>query len=111
MNISLECERPCFIHAKELGANEVLIINCRFVSTPVSLKLKVIQISMFLFASTSNGSVEFVNCQFINNYNVLIGRDSVLIGLHDFINVKVNNCDFYANNEETILRAYGEKVN
>ena len=111
MNISLECERPCFIHAKELGANEVLIINCRFVSNPVSLKLKVIQISMFLFASTSNGSVEFVNCQFINNYNVLIVRDSVLIRLRDFINIKVNNCDFHANNEETILHAYGEKVN
>ena len=110
VNISLECERPCFIHAKELGANEVLIINCRFFSNPVLVSyVKLIQ--MFLFASTSNGSVEFVNCQFINYYNILIGGDSALIRLCDFINIKVNNCDFHANNEETILHAYGEKIN
>ena len=67
---------------------------------------------MFLFASTSNGSVEFVNCQFIHHgINAVPEKDSALIRLRDFINVEVNNCDFYATSEEMILHAYGEKVN
>ena len=101
MNISLECKIPCFINAKELGANEVLFINCQFVSNLGSItKLK----QMFLFASTSNGSVEFVNCQFIHHgINAVPEKDSALIRLRDFINVKVNNCDFYATTSEEMI--------
>ena len=104
MNIRLECNRPCFIHAKKLGTNKVVIINSRFVSNPEE--------QMFLFASTSNGSVEFVNCQFIYyTINPLPKKDSALIRLCGFISVKVNNCNFYAYGAEMILHAYGEKVN
>ena len=50
-----------FIHAKELGRNDVLIIvNSRFVSNYYEKNL-------FLLASTNNATVQFTNCQFIKN--------------------------------------------
>ena len=49
-----------FLKAEMLGRNEVLIINCQFVSNTYFNHL-------FLFSSTSNASVKFVNCKFVNN--------------------------------------------
>ena len=51
-----------FIYAKELGINEVYIINCRFISNYYKTQL-------FSLSCSSNGSVQFINCQFINNNN------------------------------------------
>ena len=108
--IGLEYRRypyASFIDAERLGANKVLISNCRFVSNPESYLDQ-----MFFFASANNGSVEFVNCQFINNsINALLEKDSVLIRLRDFINIEVNNCNFHCNSEKMILHTYGKKVN
>ena len=110
MNIRLEYQKyqyRSFIHVEELGMNKVLIINCSFVSNSYSYLDH-----MFFFASTSNGSVEFINCQFINNgINVLLKVVGVLIVLDRFINVEFNNCDFHAFKENTILQAYGEEGN
>ena len=49
-----------FIQVNKLGANELIIISCQFVSNTYADQL-------FLFASTSNGSVYICNCQFIDN--------------------------------------------
>ena len=107
MNIRLEYQKyqyRSFIHVQELGMNEVLIINCLFVSSYLD--------RMFFFSSASNGSVEFIKCQFINNdINVLLKLDGVLIELDRFINVEFNNCDFHAFKEDTILQAHGEEGN
>ena len=110
MNIRLEYQEyhyRSFIYVKELGMNKVLIINCLFVSNFYSYLDH-----MFFFASTSNGSVEFINCQFINNgINVPLKAVGVLIVLDSFINVEFNNCDFHAIEENTILQAYGKEGN
>ena len=110
MNIRLEYHRhhyASFIRAEKLGTNKVLIMNCRFVSN-----FRSYMDQMFFFASTSNGSVELVNCQFINNgINLLQTGRGVLVRLRDFINIKVTNCNFHSNSEETILQTYGEEVN
>ena len=92
-----------FIHAENLGTNEVFIINCEFVSNTYRHHL-------FFFTSTSNGSVQFTNCLFINNSIITIINtiDAVLIELHGFIKLEFNNCNFHQN---TILQTQGTKVN
>ena len=54
-----------FIFAEEIGANNVLFINCQFIKNYYIHEL-------FLFTSSSNGSIEFTNCQFINNLTYTI---------------------------------------
>ena len=78
----------------------MLIINCLFVSSYLK--------RMFFFSSASNGSVEFINCQFINNNT---NGAFVYIELDRFINVEFNNCDFHAIKHNTILAADVEEGN
>lgn len=51
-----------FFYAEELGDNEVLINNCQFINIVYGEQL-------LIFNSTKNGSIRFINCQFVNNYN------------------------------------------
>ena len=62
-----------FIYADELGANEVIIINCKFINYMYTQYV-------FFFASSSNGSVKFIDCQFVNNSNL---HSTVFIALHN----------------------------
>ena len=105
-----------FIYAKELGKNEMLIINSRFVSN-------IYRNQLFYFSSTCNGSVEFHNCQFINNTHlsnspIFIGGvnginfiQDILIKLNERINAEFNNCTFHGNNDDEILLADGQNMN
>ena len=108
-----------FIHVKELGSNAVLIINCHFFSHSDT--------SLLSFASTSNGSLQFINCQFVKintKYNTASVftqywpwgftasiTDDPLILLHNNINVDFSNCDFHGNNIDQILQTNGKLVN
>ena len=96
-----------FIYAKELGTNEVLIINCQFVSNSYSNR-------MFIFSSTSNGSVQFISCHFINNYSdIKVLRSavvSVFIELKNSISIDISNCNFHGNSGDRLLQAHGSKV-
>ena len=49
-----------FICATNLGKNDIYISNCQFVSNSYKTYL-------FSFASSSIGSVQFINCEFIDN--------------------------------------------
>ena len=95
-----------FIHAEELGINEVLIIDCRFVSDANY------RTQLLLFSSTDNGSVQFTNCHFINNAILEVpDGQPTLIRLYASIQVEFNNCNFYGNNINEILESYGKSVN
>ena len=101
------------ISTKELGTNEVLIINCQFISISFNIHL-------FSFISSSNGSVKFINCQFENNKDDISFYFMVastwpwkkmnpsLIKLDSSVGIELNNCSFYADNTQTaaILRMY-----
>ena len=94
----------------------MLIINCQFVSN-------IYRNQLFFFASTCNGSVEFNNCQFINNTHlsnsqIFIGGvnginfiQDILIKLNERINAEFNNCTFHGNNDDEIVQAYGQDMN
>ena len=101
-----------FMEVLALGKNEVLIINCQFVSNSYSHHL-------LLFSSTHNGSVQFINCQFINNavleeslriYSSKIHKKPILIKLEKNINVEINNCDIL-NSGLTVLQITGTEEN
>ena len=64
-----------FIHAEELGINEMVIINCDFLLCSYDQPL--------LFSSTGNASVQFDNCQFIVFGD--IWEDRALMKLHERI--------------------------
>ena len=113
INIQLQheiYEYTSFILGTELGTNKLFIIDCRFVSNIYVKKL-------FTFSSTSNGSVQFTNCKFINNniihthgdeylhhiYFKMRVSSGVLIQLYSGVNIEFNNCDFHDNSEEQIL--------
>ena len=95
-----------FIHAQELGSNKLLIINCQFISFKFGGHL-------LLFASTSNGSVQFINCQFITSRGIFkyslyfVHQLAAPIQLHESINVEFNNCYFQGNNVDQILQTHG----
>ena len=97
-----------FMNAKELGRNEILIINCQFVSNSYLSY-------MFLFTSSSNGSLRFTDCRFINNSIIQQNEESfkfpqkVLIKLGN-VNVEFNNCSFH-NSEVIILQTMGKELN
>ena len=91
-----------FLKAEMLGRNEVLIINCQFVSNTYFNHL-------FLFSSTSNASVKFVNCKFVNN-GILDLVYSKLLMLYESINVELNNCEFY-DSIEMVIDTMGKDTN
>ena len=94
-----------FIHAEELGINEVLIIDCRF-GSDVNYGMQ-----LLLFSSTGNGSVQFTNCHFINNAILEHPIEQpTLIRLYESIQVEFNNCDFYGYFVNEILESYGKSV-
>ena len=119
-------DNDSLIHVGELGSNEVLITNCQFIE---NLYLE----QLFLFASSNNGIVKFINCQFINNYNratvtysstsriVQFGphhKRPALIKLYLSAGLELKNCYFHANSEREIQilqtngnsRIYSENV-
>ena len=103
-------DNDSLIYVGELGPNEVLITNCQFIE---NLYLE----QLFSFASSSNGIVKFINCQFINNYNkatvtysstsriVQFGphhKQPALIKLYLSAGLELKNCYFHANSEREI---------
>ena len=72
-NILLGVKYDSFIYADELGASEVIMINCKFIDYMYTQHL-------FFFASSSNGSVKFIDCQFVNNSNLY---STIFISLHN----------------------------
>ena len=103
-----------FIYAKELGINEVYIINCRFISNYYKTQL-------FSLSCSSNGSVQFINCQFINNNNDYYYLQTPrhwekvypsLIKLYLHIKIELNNCTFVSKNPQTagILQTYNNNA-
>ena len=77
---------------------------------------------MFFFASTSNASIYFINCRFINNKPLIDKQHNIqghqddnlvhdeLIKLLDRINVEFNNCKFHSKSGDRILGTYGKLV-
>ena len=111
-----------FIFAEELGANEVLLVNCQFIENDYRHQL-------FLFTSTKNGSVQFINCQFMNNLNL---HNLMYTTLHKtmqigprryikptlikiYLNVRLlfKDCYFHAKSEHDVqvLQANGSRTN
>ena len=106
------------ISIDELGANEVLLINCQFIKN-------VYTDQMLLFSGSSNGSVKLIDCQFISNANfytmVYIVMHNVmqvsphqyvkpaLIKLHMNVRLELENCRFHSNSEREaqIIQALG----
>ena len=88
-----------FLKAIALGKNEVLIIDSHFTSNTFSNHL-------FFFSSTNNGSVQFINCQFMNNSISKLNKitQPVLINLYDHINVQFNNCNFHDSGVKILQR-------
>ena len=89
------------ISAKELGTNEVFIINCQF------------EFHLFSFASSSDGSVKFVNCQFKNNEDdirvylisswLTMKVNPTLIKVHSHVKMELNNCNFHIYGIQTVI--------
>ena len=87
-----------FISSENLGRNEMLLINSKFI-------YRLQQISLFSFDSSSNGSVTFINCQFEKESVISLGlyfgfhneisRLLFFIMVHSHINLELNNCNFY----------------
>ena len=96
------------ISAKELGINEVLIINCQFISNKYISYL-------FSFASSSNGNVQFINCQFIKNKHDFklyfqspcprIKLNPLLIELYSHVTICFINCIFISGSTR-VLQAH-----
>ena len=92
------------ISAEELGTNEVLIINCQFISNSYNIHL-------FSFSSSSNGSVKFIKCQFENNKDDIsfyltstwpwIKVNPSLIKLRSHVRIELKSCNFYARSTQT----------
>ena len=90
------------IVAKELGTNEIFIINCQFL-------LNYYEFHLFSFASSSGtyGSVKFVNCQFLNHGDDIRVHiippyewswkkvNPRLINVHPPVKMELNNCNFH----------------
>ena len=109
-----------FIQA-ELGANKIILINCYFIEN-------VYENHLFSFSSLSTGSVHFINCQFINNYNTfnMVHRtlhNMMQIGLRQYvkhtimkvyfsIRIEFKNCYFHADIEfeAQVLQTYGNST-
>ena len=121
MRLEINVENDSFIHVGELGASEVIIINCRFIEN-------IYVEYLFFFASSSNGSVKFINCHFINNsnlysmfyialHNLQLGpRRYVkpsLIRIRQSVRLEFKSCYFQADSEYDgqVLQAHGSSTN
>ena len=111
-----------FIYKEELGANEVLMINCQFVGIIYAEQL-------LTFNSSKNGSVKFIHCQFMNNYNFYsifytTMSSNLQTGLHQYVKpsliklylkviLEFNSCYFHTNNEQElqVLQVHGSSTN
>ena len=111
-----------FIYVEELEANEILLINCHFINIGYGEQL-------FIFNSTKNGSVKFINCQFVNNnnpYSLMYTKTNnmmqleshrlvkpSLIKLYLNIRVEIINCYFnaYSDNDIQAMQAHGSSAN
>ena len=95
------------VNAEELRKTEVLMINCKFYSNIYLDKL-------LLFASTNNGSVQFINCQFICNTiksPIFVSNSrTALIKLFKTISIEFSNCEFYSENDGIVIEAFGEQI-
>ena len=106
----LASDNDSLIYVGELGPNEVLITNCQFIE---NIYLE----QLFLFASSNNGIVKLINCQFTNNYNkatftysatsriVQFGphhKQPALIKMYFSARLQLKNCHFHANSEREI---------
>ena len=60
VNANVEHNKDYFMSVKELGINEIFFISSQFISN-------VYETHLFSFASSSYGSIQFINCQFIDN--------------------------------------------
>ena len=85
----------------------MLIINCHFISNSYVSHL-------FLFASSKNGSVQFINCQFIDNkltYKSLWISPS-LIKLNQIVKIELFGCNFYASSSypAQVLQTHGNNT-
>ena len=97
-----------FISAKELGISAVLIMNYQFISN-------VYEEYFLLFASSSNGSVQFIDCEFFNNkddFNLYlrspwpwIKLNPSLMKLYSHVKMEIINCKFASQTTE-ILQVY-----
>ena len=97
-----------FIYTEELGANELSIINCQFNDIIYGEQL-------LTFNSSKNGSVMFINCQFVNNFNMYnriytVMSSNFQTGLHSYVTssliklylnvrLELNNCYFHSDNQ------------
>ena len=105
----------------ELGVNEVLVINCQFIENVYANHL-------FSFSSGNKGSIQFINCTFINNCNIYNFLYSALhpskISLHHYVKhtllkvylivrIKFKNCYFHADSkyDALVLQTYGSSTN
>ena len=105
----------------ELGVNEVLVINCQFIKNIYANHL-------FSLSSESKGSMQFINCIFINNYNIFNvlyhGLHNSKMGLHHYVKhallkvyllvrIEFKNCYFHADikNDGMVLQTYGTSTN
>ena len=105
LNIQIQSNHDYFISVKQLGANKVILSNCYFISN-------IYETCLFLFASSSNGSVQFTNCHFINNsdkYANFFGlpppwtwnNSSIsLIKLYSCVRIELINCTFLAESSQ-----------
>jgi len=94
------------IYAKELGISKVLIIDCQFISNTYADHL-------LLFASSRNGNVQFINCQFINNKPNIYPRLSLsLIRLNEIVKIELVGCNFYASSvyPARVLQTHGKNT-
>ena len=110
INVLVQQSHDYFIYVKELGINEVYIINCQFI-------LNYYKVHLFSFSSSRNGSVQFINCQFTNNendyYHLQTPQHSEkvnpsLIKLYSHVKLELNHCNFVSKNSQTagILQTY-----
>ena len=106
INVKFDHYSTEIIIAEDLGSNKLLIINCQFISN--------IYANSFIFNSSSNGSVEFINCQFENYRENLVGiqwgyeMNPSLIELYSHVSLQLNHCNFYSRSikTRTILQVY-----
>ena len=94
------------IIAENLGSNNLLIINCQFISNTY--------INSFIFNSSSNGSVKFINCQFEIYRENFVGiqwgyeMNPALIELYLYVSLQLNHCNVFSHSTKsrTIVQTY-----
>ena len=93
VNAKVQHNKDYFMSVNELGINEIFIISCQFISN-------LYETHLFSFASSNYGSIQFINCKFIDNaddyYLWLQNRlvNSSLITIYSHVKMKIMNCIF-----------------